>query len=603
MIKRTQQHQINDLLIVFFICLLPRVYVSLRAYPVMVISDEVSAMSAAAFAAGFNWRDVVSQAGYYGFGLLFAFAPLFRLVQSPIWVYRIIMFGLSVVEALTAVMCYKTLLLVKPDFHRIYKILISCVCGLVNILSTVNISNRSEEALALVVWITVYLLVKIILCTESKHRVKYEFAMLIVLTWSLTLHTRAVMLFLGILAVTALYFLLWHRVLLHGWVYILMVVGYLAASRFIKLYQSQIWTGIARNSSMTTASSGFLSLIKSEGINYHTIVSFLRIVVGQLYTACVMTGGLYIIAIVAFLWRCFPLKKNKENEKTCAVFVAGAFAFVCTFGTSLGQGLTWLPGVYYDSEYGYKAFTYMRYFGVYVSPLIMCGLIALQEEKGNIKRIALVSGIGIVLLTIAWQIKIYPMLINTTWHTGSDWQFMYLGGMQSGVRSTASNWLLASMLLLEIVVLSCVLLCKQRERWFLLFLIVFLMGERIYTFDYRMLHDEQYAYNLGNAGYEFVTALKDLIPLDEIYVYDASDKTDHQNFYIYQFLNFEHHIIPTLPETDDFRFVFTNEVLEDELPACWYTQLDSNEYVFIRDYADMVKIRKKGYTIQMNGNE
>ena len=87
--KETMKKQ--DLFLVFLITLFPRLFISLQAYPAMYSSDEVSAISVAAMLAGYDWREVVSCAGYYGIGYLFIFAPLFHVVKNRISIYRIIL--------------------------------------------------------------------------------------------------------------------------------------------------------------------------------------------------------------------------------------------------------------------------------------------------------------------------------------------------------------------------------------------------------------------------------------------------------------------------------------------------------------------------------
>ena len=97
---RSMKGKRTDIIIIYLICLITKVVISLRVYPVLYLSDEVSALSATALAAGFDWSAVVSHAGYYGFGFLALLVPLFNIVRSPVWIYRIILIIFSMIEAL-----------------------------------------------------------------------------------------------------------------------------------------------------------------------------------------------------------------------------------------------------------------------------------------------------------------------------------------------------------------------------------------------------------------------------------------------------------------------------------------------------------------------
>lgn len=586
-----------DPFIVFIICLLPRLYVSLRTYPVFIPSDEVSAMSAAALTAGLNWKDVVSNAGYYGFGFLWIFAPLFLIIDSPIWIYRIIMLGLSIVEAMTSVVCYMTLSLIFPNVSRSIKNLISIICGLINILSTVNIANRNEEILALVVWTIILLLAKIIMSTDPKKKTKAEVFLLMVLLYSLTLHTRATMLFIALIVVSAIHAIVWKRLPFHIWIYILLAAGYIVVSLFVKMYQDSIWTETARNASLSDNASGFMSLIRQDGINFKMISIFFLIILGQFYTACIMTGGLYIFVIISFFSWIVGIRKKELTNQEKTIFLIGSFALFCVLGTSFSQGLTWLPGLYNGNEYRLKAFTYMRYFGIYVSPVVMCGIIIHKgiSEKAKKKNIA-ASFIILIALTVFWGCCNYPLLKGTQWYSGTDWQYMFLGQMKNTVQSTERNWMLAIVMLLEIVCVLIFFFNRKRVKICMLLFVSFLIMERCYTFDHKMLPDAQGTYGTAKAGYMLIKQLEGKRPLDDgIYVFDARDRTDHQIYYEYQFLNFKHHIIPELPNSMDSTLVFSNKNISDLLPTCWYVQLSNKEYVFFDSYEDMNIISNLGY--------
>ena len=74
---------------------------------------------------------------------------------------------------------------------------------------------------------------------------------------------------------------------------------------------------------------------------------------------------------------------------------------------------------------------------------------------------------------------------------------------------------------------------------------------------------------------------------NDIYVYDSTEKEDHQNYMMYQFLLKKYHIVPGLPSMEEAEaIVFSNGLLtnDEELIQSGYrcTQLDENEFVYIK---------------------
>ena len=59
----------------FLIAVIPRMILSLFAYPIRTMSDELGTISNGAFLAGLDWSAVASESGYYGSGLSLFFAP------------------------------------------------------------------------------------------------------------------------------------------------------------------------------------------------------------------------------------------------------------------------------------------------------------------------------------------------------------------------------------------------------------------------------------------------------------------------------------------------------------------------------------------------
>jgi len=586
-----------DIIIIYIICTLPRVILSFGMLPLANGSDEVSSISVAAMLAGYDWRGVISQAGYYGFGYTFIFWPLFRLKCDPVWIARVVFLCSSLIEGFCSVVCYKTLSILEPTLPRAKKNIISILCGYATLYSTMYMHNTNEEPLVLCYWIIFYLVVKIICSDNGKGTVRNEIVLLFLLAYSLTLHTRAVMVYIALFIFSAVYFAARRKLPFHIFFYFALVVAYVFTRFLISKYQASIWegNGSIRNASVIENVGGFISLLKDNGLDRHLIASVLRIICAQIYTTCVFSGGLFPLAAVAFLYNCFrAIKANSESEQI--LFLIGLFALACIICSSAGQAIMWSPGIYVGWSDSFRSFAYTRYFGTYVSPFLMCGLLAYdkyQSHKDN-KATIIISVFVSAIIVIIWRWFVFPSFDEKSLYRH---EIMLMAMSLSTRRRTLqmSNWITASMLFLECNALISTLLSKKKNMMCCCFLVGLLIFSRFYGYYTFTLIFEESAYSKSNAGYELLQKLESVAPQSTIYVYDASDATANQVFYYYQYYNYDKEVITTIPEDLGTHLLFVNSDIRRKLPECWCLQLDNNEYVYGQDYRTYQIIEELGY--------
>ena len=92
---------------------------------------------------------------------------------------------------------------------------------------------------------------------------------------------------------------------------------------------------------------------------------------------------------------------------------------------------------------------------------------------------------------------------------------------------------------------------------------------------------------MANAGFDLLSSIHDELEETEnkdVYVFDMRNVTDGQIWYIYQFLNYDLHIIPNLPKNiDEDCIIFTNGLINSRyLEGTLHAKLDENEYVYCR---------------------
>lgn len=591
----------RDLWLVFLIVFIPRCLLILRAYPFIYSSDEMSAISVAALAAGYDWSQVVSKAGYYGIGYLFLFAPLFHIINNPIYIYRIVLLTSSLLVSISAPVCYLVLYKFIKMESRLQKVVISSVCGLFNFFTAVNINIRNEELLYLLIWIIVYILCNILYCNQvNVKREVNEIILLLLLGYSLTIHTRAICLIIAVLFFDVIGRIFFKKSFLHKWCYLVIAVGYTMIEWMLKWYQGRIWFGKATNASVISTVENSLSRI-NDFKNMNLYLDIIRISGGQIYTATAVSGGLFIIAVITLVIF-FLEKKYKENQKTKYIFFIGGMFLFCTILTIAGQSITWLAGVtngirnYGEGVYrdAYRAFTYLRYMGCYVAPFIMCALVVAMEDRKLFKR-AFSYGLVIVsVLTVFWIKMILPYIYNQRMTF-----FLWFGGMKADEETSYTHWYRACALVLIILIVGFLLVNIKKEYLYLGIVILLLTIQRMYVYEELTLVSEQKNYRKADAGYDLIQKMRCEKELEKIYVFDALSGSD-QIFYLYQFLNYSVRIIPGLPEDLEMDMIlFSNKDLEDMLGEnCYGAKLDNNEYVYCIGKENTLLIEKCGIDMQ-----
>lgn len=569
----------RDYFEIFFICFIPRFIISLRTFPMIYVSDETSALAIAANLAGNNWNDVQVQAGYYGFGFFSFLWSVFKWVQSPIWLYRIVMSILSFINALVGPICFHILTTFFENIERVTKIIISILCGCLTILNTAVISIKNEEILNLVVWIIVYLLCEILSEKEEKKKIKFELGLLVVLGYSLTLHARSIALYIGVVVAASLYYIFYKKKLMHTFFYIVMLGEYIIVDKLVELYQASIWSGNVRNSSVSDSVSASLSKLS---ITEETLQGLFMIVGGQVYTATVFTGGVFLIGIVIICIYILGIKKYRLEQEDRYVLVIGGMFLACTAMAIGGQALTWLPGVIKGLTEGtyksaYRGFTYMRYFGLFFPPVVMSSLIVANIHNKIMKPSVKISIFITGILTLFWINVVLPHIENKF-----NTFFSTLSGMKTGMEVTRDDWLRGSVLMFVFLASWLWVTYHNKLNYLLIALTIFLIMERVYIFESSTYISQQRNYKKADAGYELLKDISNMLETEDIYVFDDSKATDHQIFYLYQFMNNSLHIIPELPEEiQENTIIFSNKNICEVLnKKAYWAKLDNNEYVY-----------------------
>lgn len=596
-----------DLCIIFFVCFIPKFLIAKDQIMVNTLSDEVSSISVAAFVAGYDWRDVVSNAGYYGVGYLFLFFPLFKIGLPAMQIYKIILGVNAVLIGMTGIVCYQIQKNIFGIESRIAKIIIACVCGCMSIFSVSTTRARNEDIYLLCGWLVANVLLKLLDCHKVNKKKKYELQLVGLILYMLTIHTRSIIYIISMVLICIIYYILFGERVVSRKFWCYLFIGYLIVQKLLDIYQKWVWSnGGVRNASISDSVTTAFSKLSFD---MDMVKSVLMIIFGQFFTAFSLSGGIFLICIVlVLLWGYRSIKYRKELcNRDKNIFIFSVFFLVAILISIFGQSILWGVNVYKglvsgetDYIYSYKAFTYMRYMGSYIPQFFMIAfIIAWQDIRVWNKASKIAMGLFVPLF-LFWDIYIMPFVHNTK----SNMEFFWIiASLPQKVRNNADIW---NIMFLVLLGFTFVWIFKSSRKTFLLKLLIigilYTSVERMTIFYNRTLITEKDNWVKIDAGREVIDLFHDRL-LDnkvEISVVDATDnRKDHQNWYLYQFMYYDLHIIPgTMENIVETDIIFSSHDIGNVLKNEYYGfQLDDNEFVYTRNFEYYLEIKNMGYEI------
>lgn len=579
-------------LAVFMIALLPKLYLSLTALPLKTFSDELATISSAAYLAGFDWSQTVSNAGYYGQGFHCLFAPLFMLTDNPVIIYRVVVSVYAVLQAAVAPISYH---LMKKYFEIsnerfLYPASIACSY----LIFTRATLFFNEHILIFCVWIAAWILLELGESLEKPWKKRgLTLLLMLVLAYSLLLHTRALALWIGLIFTVIVYWLKNRKWLVSRSCFLVAGVGgYIGTKKIVESVQSVLWK-VGEGQDLINASINLDSGVKWNSLR--TWKAWISTILGQLESLNLVTAGigiLCVLIVLVVLWKLFRKEKEKEPVIRHNLLLFLLFGS-CAAMTMLGQSFSWLGQMSYgishgpnSLDYGLKVIIYLRYFAMYLGPVFMGCLCWMEEKKEEVVPLLKWAGIISVFLLAYWIIVLLPF----TYENPFTLEFFYsLSAYQTGQPVELKNYMIGFVWMVLGMMLTYTLLKQKKVRWMTGLLALFLMFQYCGNGLRYELNREKVNNTIVDGGYNYVKELEEKekeVP-KQIYCYDGSKRTNHQSFYGYQFVLNRYEIIPVFEEDGsdipDGAMVFSNVPMNEELMKRGFQQeqLDRNEYVYL----------------------
>lgn len=552
------------------------------AYPLHTTTDELGAIVGAASLAGYDWSGVIDKSGYYGFGYYSLFAPLFKFHLSPIVIYRIILIVTRILRGsvISGIAYY-----IGKHYYKfslkVELIMLSIICVIpLHPLNSANIIN--DIVMDIFLWIVILSLCKIAENIERTSRcVKWIIVYIITTFWCLFIHTRALVIVIA--SFLALLGLLLYKKKIKILVSTITVPIVVIISKIlIRVYQEEIWASSGdglRNASVSIAKN--ISILDEK-----TWEIWFDILLGNITVQSLLTGGLFLLAVVVTIYFLYNVIVSKQTEETLYTNIVLTVSILC-MGAALAAFLVsgWFMNMYdtWDTvekgkAYCYKAMCYVRYWNVFAMPFLFTGvcLASKKEYKVCIKNTIL---FGIIVLFVFIK-KIVP-IIQTNSSAGS-FLFTYLTDEEEKVTEQFYYKCILFCILFVVAALVIYYMKTYREWAILPIMLLMVIGYNQANVYYNRPVTEKIS-SMVLTSYNEKCQLEDSgVSIGQIYAFD--DRKVDSNWYIFsvlQFYFYEYRIEDEYPkEIQDNDIIITygrSEMIETDFPQLKCYQLDDNE--------------------------
>lgn len=586
--------------IAFLVAFLPRLLFLLNTYTLSISGDEIFAMWPAAKMVGYDWSGVMEDYRYYGYGYSVLLIPFFALIKNPVVLYRSLVLIMILAQSLSAPICCH---LMKNYFEIDNKIVL-CLAGIASsyLVAVRAVYTYPEFIYTFIIWLIVWALLKLTKCSK-KQELPVTILVIGLAAYALTVHSRGVTIWLALCVVIVFY--VWvYRESIINWKSIVIcgvfgIASYVAAKGGIQYVLNYIGGGTAADVSNTSVnvSVSLFDTIK-DSVSWTT---WLNIIMGQLNEALINTGGIaaaIVLALLMLLWNAFLRKKeiigNREVGETedfdyKPYIIVSTFCLSAVLITIGGQSFTWLRGALRSTQGAdpdsFRAFTYFRYYGAYVGPLLMCGIAYFTKKKELLDWVKGRAIFATILLQGYWVLCIIPLIRDFSGCVWSYAPYSLTKGFRDEIRIL--SYLPGTIMIFLVLGLSYFLIKKKKEQWILGILCAIL----IYSYGYNAMYHEG---DRGKLNYEAVVdgcnMIKEMqengIDIEKVYVEKTQPANGGQTItYTYQYNLLEIPVISGVPtgENENAIFICVNaadyEYLLDE--GYKLIEITDSQYMYV----------------------
>lgn len=583
----------------FLLALLPRLVFLPFTYPMSVAGDESYLFFPAAEWAGYDWSGLKGMYRYYGYGFVFFLTPLFRLIEDPVILYRIIVFLMILCQAAAAPISYH---IMRRYFGMKDGAVIMGIAAGISYLVFIRATYvYNEFPYVTVFWLTLWVLLELQEQSGNKKRRAFLTVLLLgLMLYGMTLHSRAVTMFLA-LGVTVVFYLWTYRksVVSIPVAVVTGAAGLLACTKGIDYIVSiASYAGTSQEVGNTAVSFSLDSVLATT----KSWTAWLYIILGQVNTLVLFTGGIALFGAVlgcVLLWKALLRKDRAFLQEHKAYVLVAMYCLSASAITILGHAFSSLSGVTGAMFEGgdpdaFRALTYLRYYGVYFAPLVLLFFVYLFRKEGSRKFILPVCVIA-GILQVFWFCCILPLIGE---NNGTSWEFNGFSltkGWEDVIRTRV--YLPAMFCLVLFLILAVWAIRKKKYKVIVSVFSLLFVYQYVFNCLYHERERGEFNYLYCKDAYEVLVEAGDLVP-SEIHTENTGVPIFGGQPVIseYQFLFRDKTIWAGVPETDGGVYLCVNPESGQELLERGYEcgRIAEDSYIYVQDPELAEKLEELG---------
>ena len=575
-----------------FICMaavmLLYTFTSIQGYPLHTSTDELGVMAGAAHLAGLDWSGVISQSGYYGFGWSSLFFWLFKITDNPIVIYRIMIIANIFVRLWIIPIAFY---IGKEYLHITNTKVLYLSAVLMIFINCKTVSTANNESIyELLIWILMLLLCKIQYHYDNaKKRMLYIALTYLTALYALSIHTRALTIFIAVTIV-----LVGYSFIKKNWKLVLTIIAaalvvYVIAKILVTQYQAQVY---GTNEHLRNAEVQISSRLPMLISNLKTWEVWLHVMIGMSGAENIISGGIFIVCATALIFyikkvACGQIQMNPTINIILVVSILCIGATVMAFCVMDGAFVENMVSVWKEQgmerSYSYKGLTYIRYWNVYLPPVILCVTAMLEQmEYEKIFNDATLISVG---LYMGFVCCIVPLIQE---NGAAFTPLQGIGGYRFGDSVNKNDYYVCILYSIFILLLVYLLIHTRFRQFYLLpiiMLTVFSLVRETCEFDVPV--KEAMSSKITASYYEKCGLEKRGTDIGQIYLYDTPNEDGNWQIYsVAQFYFNRYTLHIGLPEKMEDQDIIISSIKIEEIEKryediiCY--ELDENEYWYTR---------------------
>lgn len=379
--NKEKNNSFRTYLLIFLLSFIPKIIVNLFVITTPGGHDDLGMLIVPSIVAGYRWKGLIPDTGYYGFGYSILYTPFLMLFKENSYLMFQAIFALNAaIQSMMSLIIYKLLREHYKVCSDLQSICISVLMSYMLFVASCKIEN--DVILPCVTFVFVWILTLLLECKNKSKKSRLTVALVGVMGYSLTLHSRSIIYWIGIIGTIVLCKIFFEKWIVDMRIFVIgSSVLYYTISMLISRIQNQIW----ESTEVLTNSTGVIGNMLQLGINSifseNSFKVLFTLVCSNLFAIIQYTNGFFLLGILGIGMFVVKIIKHRGIEKIPInerkVLLGSIFSVLCFCMMFGGLCISYLyPALdAYEKNSSYSGFFYIRYYYNFGFPIVMLGIL------------------------------------------------------------------------------------------------------------------------------------------------------------------------------------------------------------------------------------